>query len=58
VKEYVRKTVSRIDDISDEDGKSLDWNDNLRDQLLDVPYVFTAILDGYTDAMGEARAKN
>lgn len=58
IKEYVRRTVNRIDDVADEDGKALEWNDGLRDQLLDVPYVFTAILEGYKSAMGEARLGN
>jgi len=58
IKTYVRKMVNRIDDVTDADNKPLEWNDGLRDQLLDVPFVFTAVLDGYKEAMSEARVKN
>ena len=58
IKAYVQKMVNRIEDVADAEGKPLEWNDGLRDQLLDVPFVFTAVLDGYKEAMAGARAKN
>ena len=56
--DFVNKITKRVDDIAGDDGKQLEWNDEVRDQLLNVPYVWAAILDGYKLAMGEARVKN
>ena len=58
LKAYVNKMTNRIDDVAGEDDEPLEWNDELRAQLLDIPFVFSAILDGYQATLAEARAKN
>jgi len=58
MKAYVRKIVHRMDGVIGEDDEVLEWNNDLARQLLDVPFVFTAVLDGYRTALNEARVKN
>lgn len=58
IEKWLHDAVLRIDDLVDEDGETLDWNDAVAAQFWDLPYVFDPILDTYKAAMVEARTKN
>ena len=46
-------------DLVGDDGKTaLDWNTELRDQLLDMPHVRGALFETYQAALSKARAGN
>ena len=47
-----------LDDMVDEQGKPLPYSDDLRDQLLELPYMRLGLLRGYQSAMIGAKAGN
>ncbi len=55
---FLKLCIQEIYDIVDDDGKALDYNDKLRDQMLGLPYVRSALLETYLDATLRGRAKN
>jgi hypothetical protein len=54
----LRDVVVRMDDVADEAGQPLAWNDALRDHLLAVPFVQAALVRGYYGSVTGARAGN
>ena len=58
LKDLVRKILVRLDDMVDEQGKPLPYSDDLRDQLLELPYMRLGLLRGYQAAMIGAKAGN
>lgn len=58
LKEYVRRTIVKIDGIVDENDKPVEWNDEVAKQVLNIPYVFSSIHETYQRTMSEARVKN
>lgn len=50
-KEFLRLALVQLDDLQDEAGKPLPYNDKLRDQILGLPYARTALLRGYTEGI-------
>jgi len=54
----LRDVVVRMDDIADEAGQPLAWNDALRDRLLSVPFVQAALVRGYYGSVTGARVGN
>ena len=58
LKDLVRKILVRLDDMVDEQDKPLPYSDDLRDQLLELPYMRLGLLRGYQSAMIGAKAGN
>lgn len=54
----VRELIARIEDVVDQNGDPMDYNDALRDHLIELPYVRLGLLRGYNDAIVGAQAKN
>lgn len=54
----LRNVVVRMDDIADEEGRPLTWNDALRDRLLSTPFVQAALVRGYYGSVTGARVGN
>ncbi|MEX0971527.1 MAG: hypothetical protein WD046_13900 [Paracoccaceae bacterium] len=58
MRDFVSAICVRVDELVDETGKPLEWNDTVKAQLLALPYAFGAIREGYLAAMTAAQAKN
>jgi len=58
IEKWLHEAVIRVDDLVDEKGAELDWNDSVSAQFWELPFVFDPILDAYKNAMIEARTKN
>jgi hypothetical protein len=56
--QFLQAVVAKIDDVEDEQGKAVEYNDELRDRLFAQPYVRTAIFNSYRAAMGKAKTGN
>lgn len=50
--------VARIDDLSDEADKPLEWNDAVRDQVFALPYAQRALITAYYASVMGAREGN
>ena len=48
----------RFENLVDADDKAMECTEQLRDQLLDVPYIRMALVNGYLRAMHKTRAGN
>ncbi len=49
-KEYLRRVLVRLEDLVDEAGKALDYNDELRERVLALPHVRLALVRAYVRA--------
>lgn len=58
VEDFVHETVAKIEGLVDEKDEPLPWSSEVEAKFWDLPFVFSHIRDGYTDALEEARAKN
>lgn len=57
--EFLKKIVVSIDDIADDNGNPLPWNDDVRDQLFGgFPYLRRALARTYFSAIQGERVKN
>jgi hypothetical protein len=45
-------------DVADPDGVVLEWTDELRDKLIDIPYVRPAVAVAYMQSVHGAKEKN
>ena len=57
-KAWLRAVIARLDDMVDEDGKALAYNDGVRDQVIALSYARGPLMKGYTDAMIPALVGN
>jgi hypothetical protein len=57
-KEFLLAALVRIDELEGENKQPVSYNDEIRDQLLRVPYVRLALARTYFDAVGKARLGN
>ncbi len=57
-KALVRDVWVSASDIADDADKPLAWNDDLREQMLALPYVVIALLHTYTKAVTKQKAGN
>ncbi|MBI1201494.1 MAG: hypothetical protein GC182_03180 [Rhodopseudomonas sp.] len=55
---FLVATIVKLDDLEDEAGKAVSYNNAVRDELLDVPYVRRALADGYFAGMAGAKTGN
>lgn len=58
VREYLCRIVRHVDEIVDDNGSALEFNDAVRDKLLSYAHVQIAFLDTYTKALRGAREGN
>lgn len=56
--ESVRRILVSMEELEGADGKPLPWSDELRDQLIDVPYVRAALLQTYLAAVTKTKVGN
>lgn len=56
--DYLRAILLGWDGVVDDDGTPISFNDESRDQLIDIPYVRVALLSTYNSAMLGAKRGN
>lgn len=57
-KDFVRAIVVKMDGLVDEKDKPLDYNDELRDRVIAIPYVRQGMFNAYVRAISAARLGN
>ena len=55
---FLRAVFVGADDVAGDDGQALPWSDELRDRLLQVPFVRTALTRTYFRAVQKAAEGN
>ncbi|WP_242415089.1 phage tail assembly chaperone [Sphingomonas panni] len=55
---FLRQAVTGLDDIAGADKKALPYSDNLRDQIIGLPYARVPMVRGYFEAVYPARLGN
>lgn len=55
---FCREVIVSLDDLVDADNKPMSYSDEIRDRLLKVPYIRTAIARAYYEAMTKATVGN
>jgi len=55
---FLHAAIERLDDIADENGDPLEWNDDVRDQVLRLPYARIALISGYFEGIAKAKKGN
>lgn len=58
IRGFLDAVVERIDDLQDEAGQEVSWNDQVKRHLLGLAYVRIALLRGYNGAMVDAKLGN
>ncbi|MFD1342880.1 hypothetical protein [Litorisediminicola beolgyonensis] len=58
IRSFLRTAIVKLDELVGEDGKELSYSDQLKDRLLDMPYVRIALLQTYSDAVSKAATGN
>ena len=56
--QILRDVVVRIDDLADEAGEPLDWNDAVRETVFALPYAQAGLIRGYFRSVTGAREGN
>lgn len=57
-KPFLRRVIVQIFDVVDEAGEALVWSDELRERLIDLPFVRAGLARAYFAAIAKARAGN
>jgi len=58
VRGFLSDAIACLDDLVDDAGKPLAFNDDLLQQVLTIPYVRAALLRAYLDNVGGAKEGN
>jgi hypothetical protein len=58
MRDYLSEICVRFDDIADEGGNPVPFNDGLRERMLSVPYIRVALMKTYATALAGAKAGN
>lgn len=58
IKRFLREIIVCLDDLADDKGKPVAYSPEIRDQLLQLPYVRIALLRAYTGAQVKAVTGN
>lgn len=58
IKEFLKEAVVYFEDIVGDDDKPMPFNDALRDLMLELVYVRTALVRTYIEAISKARTGN
>lgn len=56
--EDLRRVIVAMDDLVDEADQPISYSDEIRDQLIAVPYVRLALLHSYVESVSKAKAGN
>ena len=54
----LRRVIVELDELVDDAGQKMPYSDDLRDKLIRVPYVRSALLQTYMQAVTKARLGN
>ncbi len=55
---FLRRVVIGGEDIAGTDGEPLVWSDELRDRLIDLPHIRSALVRAYFEGVASAREGN
>jgi hypothetical protein len=55
---FIKAALVELHDIADEQGNPVEYSDQVRDQVINLPYARSAITQGYFDAVAGARKGN
>lgn len=55
---FLEQVIVRLDDVADAQGSPLDWDETVRDAVLDLPYARQGLLEAYGIAVVGARQGN
>ena len=55
---FLREVLVSLDDLADAAGNPVPYNDEVRDQVLQLPYVRLALVRSYMSAITKAKAGN
>jgi hypothetical protein len=55
---FLKAAIVELDDLADEKQQPLTYSDELRDQLIDVPFVRRALISTYVAAVSKAARGN
>lgn len=58
VSEFLRAAIAELHDIADAQGNPLEYSDEVRDQVLNLPWARAAIVAGYFEGVAGARKGN
>lgn len=53
--DFLRKAVVKLNDLVDENGGPVGWSEEVRDRIIVIPHVRSALLATYVEAMGGDR---
>jgi hypothetical protein len=56
--EFLRAVIVKLDDVVGENNEVLPYSDNLRDQIIAMPYARMPLARAYMEAVGGAKAGN
>jgi hypothetical protein len=56
--EFLRAVIVELDELLDASGTPLAYNDEVRDQVIRIPYARLPLVKGYFDAVSRARKGN
>lgn len=56
--DFLRRVIVELHDISDAQGNPVEYSDEVRDAVLNLPYARSAIVQGYFDGVAGARKGN
>ena len=54
----IGEIVEGWEGVKDEEGEEIEYNEAMRDELFDDPYVMRAVITAYTESLLGAQAKN
>lgn len=54
----LKRVLCDMSDLEDEAGNPMDYSDEIRDQLIKIPYVRAGLLNTYMSAINGAKAGN
>jgi hypothetical protein len=58
MRSFLDRAVVKCDELLDLDGNPVEWSDEVRDRLFDLPHVRVALIRTYTESLAEARKGN
>jgi len=58
VREFLREVIVHFNDVFDEEKKAIPYDEDIRDALIGVPYIRTALAAEYLNAVGGAAEGN
>jgi hypothetical protein len=56
--EFLRAVIVDLFDLLGEDGQPITYNDEVRDQVINIPYARIALVQGYFDGVSKGRRGN